>query len=372
MKRIILIILAVILVNPIFGQRNNNRRDEGATAVATFDEGITYALPRTGVRLQVKVLKEAFEPGPYASYAEQLLGIAGAKTRSSVKWAVEDVLIETFSEPDPEHVYKAMGNASFLLSLTNSGILAGINTRNAASGETAVITNNLILSRTSEDSFQFSNFNDTPMYTQGDSTNNYRPVRVNTEQKAAEAAKRIFDVRLARYETIAGLLDEFHPDGEAYRESLKELEKMETNYLSLFTGQTTFKEEVFSFDYIPGASSERGDVVFRISDENGVVPASDLSGKPVMLKIEPDKNLSGKYADTAKSDNPSAGASGVYYRMPGMVTVNVIYELQTLATARASMAQFGEVAPVPEELLFGDYELIFHTETGAIKSVTKK
>ena len=371
MKRKILIILAVTLINSAFGQRNNNRRDEGTTAVVA-DEGITYALPRTGVRLQVKILKETFEPGPYASYAEQLLGIVGAKTRSSVKWSIENVLIETFSEPDPDQVYKAMGNAAFLLSLTNSGILAGINTHNAVSGETAVITNNLIFNQMGEDVFQFSNFNDTPMYMQGDSTNNYRPVRVSTEQKAAEAATRILDSRLARYETVAGLLDEFHPDGEAYRESLNELEKIEAGYLSLFTGRTTFKEENFSFDYIPGASSERGDVIFRISDENGVVPASDLSGKPVMLKIDTDKNLSGKYADMANSDNPSAGTSGVYYRMPGMVTVNVIYELKTLATARATMAQFGEVAPVPEELLFGDYELIFHTETGAIKSVSKK
>jgi len=369
MKRIILIILATALISPVFGQ--NNRRNE-TTTVAASNEGITYALPRTGVRLHVKVLREAFEPGPYASYAQQLLGVVGAKTNSSVKWTIEDVVIETFSEPDPDHVYKAMGNASFMLSLTNSGILAGINTRNVESGETAIITNNLISGQTAENAFSFSNFNDTPLYIQGDSTNNYQPVRASANQKAAEAAARIFDSRLARYEMVAGLLDEFHPDGEAYKESLKELEKIEANYLSLFTGRTTFKEETFSFDYIPGASSERGDAVFRISDENGVLPASDLSGKPVMLKIDPDKSLSGKYAGMAKSENPSAGVSGVYYRMPGMVTINVIYELKTLATARAAMAQFGEIAPVPEELLFGDYELLFHTETGAIKSVSKK
>ena len=366
MKRIILIVLATVLISPIFGQRNV------PTTVVTFKEGITYALPRTGIRLQVKVLKETFEPGPYASYAEQLLGIAGAKTRSSVKWTIENVLIETFSEPDPDHVYKAMGNAAFLLSLTNSGVLAGINTRNTVSGATTVKTNNMILSQTAEDVFKFSNSNDSPMYMQGDSTNNYRPVRISADQKAAEAAKRIFDSRLVRYEIVAGLLDEFHPDGEAYRESLRELEKIEANYLSLFTGRTTFKEETFSFDYIPGASSERGDVVFRISDENGVVPASDLSGKPVMLKIDPEKSLSGKYTGMIKSENPSAGASGVFYRMPGMSTVNVIYELKTLATARATIAQFGEVAPVPEELLSGDYELIFHTDTGEIKSSSKK
>ena len=370
MKRIILIILAIVLVSPVFGQ--NNRRNEVTTAVTVSDGGVTYALPRTGVRLQVKVLKETFEPGPYASHAAQLLGIAGAKTTGSVKWSIENVLIETFSEPDPDHVYRAMGNASLLLSLTNSGVLSGINTNNAANGETKIITNNLISSQMFEEPFQFFNFNDTPMYIQGDSTNNYRPVRVSNDQKATEAAARIFDTRLYRYEMVAGLLDEFHPDGEAYRESLKELEKIEANYLSLFTGRTTFKEEVFSFDYIPGASSERGDVIFRISDENGVVPASDLSGKPVMLRIDSEKNLSERYANTARTENSSAGTSRVFYRAPGMATVNLIYELKTLATARIPMAQFGEVVPVPEEMLSGEYEIIFHIDTGAIKSSSKK
>ncbi|MDR2910350.1 MAG: DUF4831 family protein [Bacteroidales bacterium] len=371
MKQTILIILATILLNPVFGQRD--RRDAPATTVvAAPPEGITYALPRTGIRLKVNIVKETFEPGPYAPYAEQLLGITGAKTRSSARWYIKDVAIETFSEPDPDHVYRAVGNASFLLNLTNSGVLAGINTNNTVNGKTAVITNNLISNQISEDVFQFSSFNYTPMYEQGDSTNNYQPIRVNINQKAAEAATRVLNSRLARYEMVAGLFDEFHPDGNAYKESLKELEKIETNYLSLFTGHTTFKEEIFSFDYIPGASSERGDVVFRISDENGVVPASDLSGKPVMLKIDPDKILSEKYTDTARPENTSAGTSGIYYRMPGVATINVIYELKTLATARTTITQFGEVAPVPEEFILGNYGLEFHTETGAIKSFFKK
>jgi hypothetical protein len=370
MKRTILIILAIALIIPAFGQRN--RRDDGTVVVPAFEEGITYALPRTGVSLQVKVVKETFEPGPYASYAEQLLGISGAKTRGSVNWSIEDVVIETFAEPDPDQVYKAMGFASFLVSLAPDGCLAGINTRNVVTEKLSVRTNNLVSKIKPESSSPFSNYNDSPMYIQGDSTNNFRPARVNTDQKAAEAASRIFNSRMARYDIAAGLLDEFHPDGEAYKESLKELEKIENNYLSLFTGRTTLKEEIFTFDYVPGASSERGDVIFRISDENGVVPASDLSGKPVMLKIDPEKNLSGKYSSLVKSDNPSAGASNVYYRMPGVGTINVVYELKTIATARATMAQFGIVAPVPEELLFGEYELEFHTETGAIKSVSKK
>lgn len=366
MKRTVLIILAVALMNQVFGQRD--RRDAPVPAVIAPAEGIVYALPRTGVRLHVKVSKETFEPGPYARYAEQLLGITGVQTRASVNWNIEEVLIETFSEPDPNHVYKAVGNPAVLLSLTQTGVLAGINAAGAAQPhETPVATNNLIFKRANTGAFQFSSFNDTPMYAEGDSTNNFQPIRVSTEQKAAEAAARVLESRLARYEMVAGLFDEFHPDGDAYDESLKQLQKIEADYLSLFTGHTSFSREDFSFDCVPGVSAEKGEVVFRISDENGVVPPSDLSGEPVMLMIEPEKTLTAKYAGALNPENHSAGASGVYYRMPGTAVINIVYRLKTLATARTAIAQFGHVAPVPEELLMGGYQIEFHPETGAIK-----
>jgi hypothetical protein len=46
--------------------------------------------------------------------------------------------------------------------------------------------------------------------------------------------------------------------------------------------------------------------------------------------------------------------------------------MNVIATARITVAQFGAVAPVPEDLLFGDFSIEFNTETGSIESVTKK
>ena len=119
------IILGLVLVIPVFGQRK--KKDDEVLVTLTYVEGIAYSLPRTGIRIYVKAAKESFVPGPYASYADQLLGINDAKTRAVTKWVIEDIKITTFSEPDPEQVYKAMGDASFLISLTPEGCLAGIN-----------------------------------------------------------------------------------------------------------------------------------------------------------------------------------------------------------------------------------------------------
>ncbi len=369
MKKILISILVISFVIPAFGQR---KRDEEEVVVPTFVEGVTYALPRTGVRIYVNVVQEKFVPGPYAAYAEQLLGISNAKNRETVKWSFEDVKMETFSEPDPNQVHKAFGDAAFLLSLTSDGRLAGINSGVAEEAQINIKSNDYIPTPQYDDGFLYDNFNDSPMYTAGDSTNNFRPVRKSIEDRANDAAFKVLECRLNQYDIVSGLLDEFHPDGEAYRISLDELKQTEKNYLSLFTGRTTYKHEVFSFDFVPTSSGGNGEIVFRFSDEKGVVPSTDLSGKPVMIKVDLVGDLVKNYSGTAESENPEAGKSGVFYRMPAVGTVNLIYELNTIASMRATLAQFGVIAPVPEELLYGDYELTIHPETGAIQSVSRK
>jgi len=370
MQRIVVLILTILIVVPAFGQRRKKGDEETAPV---YVEGITYSLPRTGIRIYVKATKKTFEAGPYAAYAEQLLGIEDARNRGSVEWQINDVQLETFAEPDPGQVYKAMGEGAFTVSLTAEGLLAGINAPYNVTGGQSVKTNLFLDPTEKEDDFSFAGFNDSPLYTAGDSTNNFRPVRVSNEKKASEAAARILECRLSRFHMAAGLMDEFHPDGVAYEVSLDELDRIEKNYLSLFTGRTTWKTEMYSFDIIPtSASAGRGEVVFRFSEENGVVPASDLSGKPVMIETNPVEGLKQKYTALASSENPLAGESGVYYRMPGMANVEVIFELKTIASARVVLPQFGEVAPVPEELLFGGYSIEIHPQTGAVKSVTKK
>lgn len=360
------LIIGVIMIMPVYGQR---KKDD--VAVPAYVEGVVYSLPRTGIRVNVKAVKETFRPGPYAAYAEQLLGIKNAKTKAAVNWAVEDVKIDVFSEPDPEQAYKAMGFGANMVSLSADGCLAAINSKISSDTKIEVVTNRVGQKAKFDDNSFFEYFTDAPIYTAGDSTNNYRPVKLPEEQKISKAAQRVLESRRIQYEIAAGLLDEFHPDGEAYKVSLKELEKIENDYLSLFVGKSTYDKETFSFDYVP-KSGGKSEAIFRVSEENGIVPASDLSGKPVMIEFEIDKDLAQKYAGMVKSDNPNAGHNGVFYRLPGRATVKLISDMNVIATARITVAQFGAVAPVPEELLFGEYSIEYNQETGSIQSVIKK
>lgn len=364
------IIVGLIIVIPVFGQRK--KKDDNLTVAPTYVEGIAYSLPRTGVRIYVTAVKQSVMAGPFNGYAEQLLGIKNVPSKSSVNWSISEIQVETFSEPDPDQVYKAFGSGAFLLNLTADGRLAGINSGKSTSEIIAVKTNQIIQKPEFDDGFSFDYFTDTPFYIPGDSTNGFKPMRISAEQKAAEAAKRILDARTTQFNIVSWMMDGEHPDGEAYKTSLNELKRIEKDYLSLFVGRTTYKKEKYSFDFVPVKTNGKGEVVFRISNEKGVVPASDLSGKPVLIEFELEKNLIQKYDGMVVSENPSAGESGVYYRMPGIATIKIIHELNTIATARAAIAQFGVVAPIPEELLYGEFAIEIHPETGAIKSISNK
>ncbi len=360
------LIIGIILILPVYGQRKKED-----VVVPTFVEGVVYSLPRTGIRVKVKAVKETFRPGPYAAYADQLLGIKNVKTKASVTWSVEDVEIGVFSEPDPEQTFKAMGIFSSMVSLSSDGCLAGINLKSNPDKNEKVVTNKTGQITKVKGSNLFGFYTDSPLYIAGDSSNNFRPIKLADEQKISKAAQRVFECRRIRYEIAAGLVDEFHPDGQAYKVSLAELKTIEEEYLSLFTGKTVYEKETFGFDYVP-KSHGKSEAIFRISEENGIVPSYDLSGKPVMAEFEIEKELAQKQSSLAKSANPSAGRDGVYYRMPGMATVKLIKDMNVIATARVTVAQFGTVAPLPEELLAGDISVEINSETGAIKSIQKK
>lgn len=363
-------VVGLLLVLPGFGQRKN--KDDDQIVVPTFVEGITYALPRTGLKVHVKAVRKVFQPGPYAAYAEQLLGINNVNNRASSNWLISEVSMETFSEPDPEQVYKAMGDGAFMLSLAANGCLAGVNTSGEAMQPKISPSNKTYQKPDSDDDFSFDYFTDTPSYLPGDSINNFRPTKVSIEQKATQAAQRILDCRMNQYDLAALMMDGEHPDGKAYAVSLAELKRIEKNYIKLFVGRTTYKKETYSFDYVPSSKPDKAEVVFRISNENGVVSANDLSGKPVLIEFELAKGLNESYRLNASSENPTAGQKGVYYRMPGMATAKIIYDMNVIATMRTSIAQFGVVAPLPDKLLNGAYVVKMHPETGAIQSVNPK
>jgi len=117
------------------------------------------------------------------------------------------------------------------------------------------------------------------------------------------------------------------------------------------------------------SANQLNNPIFRFSEDRGVLPKSDLSGRPIVIEVNKAENLSSKQSGLSTSENPNAGKSGLFYRMPGMADIRIMDGSTQLAGARIPVAQFGTIAPIPEDLLDGNYRIELYPTTGAIKSI---
>ncbi len=121
------------------------------------------------------------------------------------------------------------------------------------------------------------------------------------ESQAAATAEMVFSLRRHRLELITGEAGE-HVFGAGLKDALAEITKMETTYLEMFYGKKTTREEVYVF--VVDATPDKNEyVVCRFSDIEGVVDSGDLSGSPVVLKIETEQNK--EYAELKIVETPN-------------------------------------------------------------------
>jgi hypothetical protein len=365
--RTYLIIALLIFATSAFAVEKDNKKKTDAAGALVPAEGIVYSLPCTGLRIHVTACQEKYFHGPYFQYAEAFLGIKGAPSQDFERWTVTGIKIETFSQADPDHVYKAMGDAAAMVSLSESGILAGINQE--ASPEDENISVSTFLGDAKTPDFPYLDLSLSKFYEKRDSTVKRAIVTKSLEEKAMEAAETVTKLRKRRFKSLANAYEEQLPDGRAYELMVEELAKLEEEYVGLFVGKSYKKSFDYSFDFIPGENSVSGEVVFRFAENKGVLPKSDLSGKPVVIDMKKLDELDAAQNKLKASKNPVAGESGIYYRMPGSAEIKILNGQNLMAVARATIAQYGTVAPFPESLLDGSYRITFHPKTGAVKSI---
>ena len=66
------------------------------------------------------------------------------------------------------------------------------------------------------------------------------------------------------------------------------LARLEQEYMTLFVGYSEFQTQKMRFDVVPDAARENQMyIAFRLSDDNGLVAADNLSGKPVLIEFIP-------------------------------------------------------------------------------------
>ena len=330
-----------------------NAQITGKSSESVPSGTVVYSLPMTAITFKVDAVKEEFTAGPYAQYAKKYMGTE-ARTSDGVNYSLRSITMRPYLEADPSVRIpvniksKGVASANFL-SLCSQGLIV---TADSYAGKSeswrfpSIAANDQFAGKDVESSLTEAT---TTLYKTVKTDKGFERVSVSqsqvveksAEKKAAETAATIFNLRKMRMAIVTGDTDATY-SGEAMDAAVKELIRMEDEYMSLFYGVTSESIQTMNFDVVPSADSKsQMYVAFRISDTEGLLPESNLSGRPIVLELEAD--------GFGKSDNSTSGKSSdvVYYRVPRTVTAKVLDGENMLMQSRIPVYQLGEVQSFP-------------------------
>ena len=234
--RRLMFVMAVVIATALYME--TSAQHVVKRRVGTYNENGAVVLSDATTTFKVKLVVEydEFEAGPYARYAQKFLGArASFVDRAEYRVVAADIaLVES-----DEHGFTADFERYHGYSASESKISAD-------------------RMSTSEKS---------------------------VESAAREAAETIFKMRKARMEMITGEQGE-GVFGGGLESALREIERLESEYLELFYGRRVVKYETYTY-ILPVSAENRSMTLARFSADSGVVAVDDLAGDVIFLNIVP-------------------------------------------------------------------------------------
>ena len=313
---------------------------------------LVYGLPQTRLFFDVDMVRTFVKKGPYAEYANRLLGLQNVTMKDSESWHINAIYVRDRQEVDSKHLYSVSftdypQNLDKLLRFTNEGLLLDLNVGN-------VLINNQYTGKMSAD-FRFINTAVTSnlvvkvdtMYNQAPTDTEFVHIPVLTtkvmhktiEEQAGEAAQLIFDIRKWRTEIIRGDVDNPPADGEAFRLVLQTLDKQEEQLLSLFIGVKYESRQTVTYNVLPEKPETKIEL-FHFSENSGIVSKSTAGAKPVWF-------ATGKASTPVSITLFQQGKNIIYYRIPQIVEITAGYDINTMISEQVTICQFGNLVSFP-------------------------
>lgn len=253
-------------------------------------------LPYTTIKVYLTVEKESVQAGPYARYAQRFLGVMPALADRQTNRIVSARL--DYSDPDRtlEPVAVEKPAAKHVLShVFDSGGFAKSNPDRVSA------------------------------------------VDKSTEEMAREAANTIFALRRQRLDILTGEAGELYAGG--LEAAFSEISRIEDEYLALFLGKQSVETLIYEFDVTP-QSDRLNYIVCRFTEQDGLLPDSDLSGQPVVLAFSPEKGVATETAG-------KVGKQTIQYRVADFAEGKLTYGQTELAKKRIPVYQFGANITAP-------------------------
>ena len=320
---------------------------------------VVYSLPMTTLHIRVEAEREVFTAGPYARFAQKYLGLE-AEQNNRVQYRIVQAQVRPYLEADPAHTFilnlsgqkNAVANfaqfsAQGLIMLSDSYAGKEENVRFTPQTRALAFVDKGISSNLSQEQVTLYRTEQGASGTQRVAVPQSQTVGKSLEKSAEEAAVLIFKIRNKRIEIITGDTDATF-SGEALGAAVAEMARLEAEYLALFMGKSTYSTQAMDFDVQPQAGQARQIyIAFRLSDTEGLVPASNMGGRPITLELTADAD-----ASQAPSVTPDAGKAALrlFYRKPVAMQMALSDGQDVLARSRVLVYQLGQVLSFPYTL----------------------
>ena len=341
--------------------------------------GVFFSLPRKMIKVSVTVKEIENMKGPYAEYAEQLMGISNPIMQNTKEYELVDIKMETLVEPDPEQIFfieiddkSSKEEKNFSVNLTSNGIIRSINGISSAKESQLIKEEYKVI--TQEDLFSMSV--NPSLYHKVDTiirivtvdTNTVKKRFFNTyfeekstEIKAREAADMVSRIREGRFNLLTGYQEtNYSPETMKYMD--EKLQLMVQEYISLFKGLKTEMLNTYTFYLIPDPN-KLNQVVCKFSKESGISDATDNKGREVILNIRRSGTLT--QMPNWASSVVDARSTLIPYRIPEMVRLSVNYLGKIYDEQLIALPQFGIVSRVP----FVKSKIEFDPQTGCVVKI---
>jgi len=334
--------------------------------VKVTEGSIVYALPMTVFEFDITARKTIEVPGPYARFADEMLGLNDVITEGNETWALVDVSVNCIEELDPSQFYIIQGTTLMqtnLLSLKKSGLILDINPEIYSETDFSDTRGGSDVS-----GLMFPDLG-AQEYVSTKTDTAYRVVQADTvfirvpyliekkkemtlEAQASDAADRLLELREGKHMILTGETNLFPQDGAA----INEINRLDREYTALFAGKSMTETKHFKVWFtpvLPMAGEKR--TIFRFSETGGVLPAGDSNGTAVLIELTPSnktKNLN-LVTSPVSSEKEASSPDRLYYRVPDVVDIKISSGNETLYSGRKLIYQFGNTVTLPSNFIIG-------------------
>jgi hypothetical protein len=333
----------------------------GSNEVNSESNGLFYALPQTVIQVDILVNKIQKVKGPYAEYADQMLGLSNSTSVNSTEYELKDVRLTAFNEPDPAEYYfiqipnKQKDRKAIELFLTSDGIISGV----GISPQT--ISNkkqhSIDLSDARVDIPEFANPSvfermdtvikrislDTTIIEQ----KFFRKTSAakSVEQKAREAAEFILKLDESMYNLINGYQEVNYEKG-TMEFMYNQMKSMKQDYLELFKGIKNVSGETYTFFFVIDKNNPV-ETLCKFSISKGILPKTATSGDIIQIQASSLNKTSALKTEAEKLSTGQREAHGLYYRIPDKANVAIKIGGQVKIETPIVINQFGVVTFLP-------------------------